>query len=350
MKISILEEIDKNIIEICLEKYNIDSDVVESLIRTNNCIVTRNNSTNDIEGFVLGAISLDNEELCVSCKVIAIWGIDIHMAVALANHHNSLIPLVKYSSKCMQFMEVKYDNLFNWHKLIIKPKDDLTSRVLDKNTYSKDFKRLKFLVENINSNIQSLSDDRDEFYTSTIENRILNLPITEHHEGIYSFQLLSKEYCEIILSKTNKYNYSVNCDENTYAQIPEVVLEEHDDELYSKMYCVFLDSVKPLSKLMYGVEPKTVNSIQLARYSSGSTDKGNWHFDEDSDITLVISLNNEHSGGGTVIKPYGLGKEFIVPQLQAGEALLFRGKHYMHKGLPVTSGTRDLMVFWSESN
>jgi hypothetical protein len=28
--------------------------------------------------------------------------------------------------------------------------------------------------------------------------------------------------------------------------------------------------------------------------------------------------------------------------------LLFRGKNYLHKGLPVTKGTRNLLVFWSE--
>jgi hypothetical protein len=172
--------------------------------------------------------------------------------------------------------------------------------------------------------------------------------LTEHMTGVYSFPLLSKEYCQKLLNEFTEAEYLPNLEEPYAAQIPEVVLRERTPDLFDVIEEMFMDVVCKLSLVLYGVEPSTLHTAQLAKYDVGNTSMGNWHIDQDSDVTLTIALSDSHEGGGTVIKPYGSLQEVVVPQLPVGYGLLFRGKNYLHKGLPVTKGTRNLLVFWSE--
>lgn len=95
-----------------------------------------------------------------------------------------------------------------------------------------------------------------------------------------------------------------------------------------------------------GVTPDECRSIQMARYTIDNTPHGCWHTDRDSESTLVVALSDYHDGGGTQVYDGPYRAPIAVPQLPTGWAMLFNGRARPHVGLPVTEGTRNLLVHW----
>lgn len=256
--------------------------------------------------------------------------------------------LVAYSDSARDYLqirgigeEIKAEQVTNKRLL----EDDKTYRYARE--YLKNMKVTKEVFEMVNA----LSDRRMRYYEEAEAKKISNYLkecVTKHADGVYSFKLLSEEFCRDILEEVSRVEYKVNEDETYAAQIPEVVLKDRMPELFDSMEEMFFEVVEPLSTIVYGVAPSRLHTAQVAKYDVGNTSMGNWHVDSDSDVTLTVALSDKHEGGGTVIQMYGDAGEVVIPQLPVGHALLFRGKNYMHKGLPVTDGTRNLLVFWSE--
>ncbi|WP_435634326.1 hypothetical protein ACSC9U_18300 [Pseudomonas solani] len=166
--------------------------------------------------------------------------------------------------------------------------------------------------------------------------------------GVYSIPFLHPGYCEKLLTEIAAMSFEVNPDEAAEVQIPEITLGDNCPALHSCLHGLFNNVVNPLTRVLYQLEQTKMTSIQFAQYRPDNTAHGNWHHDRDSDITLVVALSDFHEGGGTMVKPQGLGEPFVVPQLPQGHAMLFQGSRTLHKGLPVTEGARNLLVFWSE--
>lgn len=165
--------------------------------------------------------------------------------------------------------------------------------------------------------------------------------------GVYSFPFLKPEYIDDLLNEVAAMSFEVNAEEDALVQIPEITLQDNCPRLHDCLHSLFQYAVKPLAAILYGLEPKFMQSIQFAQYTPENTAHGHWHHDNDSDITLVVALTDHHVGGGTMVKPQGLGEAFEVPQLPVGHAMLFQGSRMLHYGLPVTEGARNLLVFWS---
>lgn len=166
--------------------------------------------------------------------------------------------------------------------------------------------------------------------------------------GVYSIPFLHPDYCDVLLTEVAAMSFEVNPDENAEVQIPEITLADNCPALHSCLHGLFNNVVNPLTRVLYQLEQTKMSSIQFAQYRPDNTAHGNWHHDRDSDITLVVALSDFHKGGGTMVKPQGLGEPFEVPQLPVGHAMLFQGSRTLHKGLPVLEGARNLLVFWSE--
>lgn len=166
--------------------------------------------------------------------------------------------------------------------------------------------------------------------------------------GVYSIPFLNPKYCDDLLTEIAAISFEVNPDEEEEVQIPEITLQDNCPALHSCLHGLFNNVVNPLTKVLYQLEQERMSSIQFAQYRPDNTARGNWHHDKDSDITLVVALSDFHKGGGTMVKPQGLGKPFVVPQLPVGHGMLFQGSRTLHMGLPVTEGARNLLVFWSE--
>ncbi len=171
--------------------------------------------------------------------------------------------------------------------------------------------------------------------------------VTCHGHGVYSLPFLDPAYCADLLAEAQHMNYAVNEDEQVAVQIPELFLREVCPQLYQSLAALFRRYVVPLSRLLLHVEPELVQSVQFAKYAPHNTPQGAWHRDEDSDVTLVVALSNEHKGGGTEVSPPWPAEKFTVPQLPVGHAMLFMGRTTLHQGLPVTEGERNLLVHWT---
>jgi hypothetical protein len=131
-------------------------------------------------------------------------------------------------------------------------------------------------------------------------------------------------------------------------QIPEWTTQDNCPQLFRALRELHDAALAPVWLLIQGRTADVYNTIQFAQYNPKGTAHGNWHHDEDSDQTTVVSLNPEQfSGGGTQLRTSATTYA-DVPPLDKGHALLFSGKTVLHRGLNVDAGTRNILVYWCE--
>lgn len=169
-----------------------------------------------------------------------------------------------------------------------------------------------------------------------------------HAPGVYSVAYLSPLYCAEILKEVKKFPHTVNLEEPEDAQIPEVVFQNEHPVLFEVFRAFWHDAAIPLAKVLFGLEPDHLTTVQAACYKPTETPQGHWHTDHDSDVTLVVALNEDLKGGGTMVYQGPYKPLLEVPQNPVGHAMFFLGKTTQHYGLPVIEGERHLLVHWSE--
>lgn len=173
------------------------------------------------------------------------------------------------------------------------------------------------------------------------------------YDNFYVMRLLNVAGADYFLqyADDNASLFVPNETEGKAYQIPEIVLSTHHEpmRLASKIGKQIL---WPIFHLMYGSPPDYFSSIQLARYSDPENLGTGWHCDESSEASCVVSLSPErHTGGGTMLMPYGVfGEPYILPSLPKGDALMFNGRTTLHRGLEVVNGERNLLVYWMTNN
>lgn len=159
---------------------------------------------------------------------------------------------------------------------------------------------------------------------------------------------VAENFKQLAIKLGEEHGWKPNADEETPYQIPEIVLKHCDPRLHELMaaQAKYLDV---WHLILYQAVPNKVSSIQFTKYSPEDTANGNWHHDQCSDFTAVVSLNpGEFVGGGTDLK-LSPTQVHAVPPLPAGYALLLNGKQLQHRGRYVEEGTRYLLTFWMES-
>lgn len=171
----------------------------------------------------------------------------------------------------------------------------------------------------------------------------LNIPslATELLKEVYSVPLFSEKFCEILLNKVKKSGFEPNPEEDELRQIPEVVLQEKHPQMANSILYAALSGLNPVFLSLWG-RPCHSGGVQVCNYNLRDKSQGAWHHDESADITVVVPLNTgEYKGGGTEFYKRG-----IVEPLPTGHALIFPSFTHLHRGLPVESGDRYLLVFW----
>ena len=164
--------------------------------------------------------------------------------------------------------------------------------------------------------------------------------------SVYSFPVFTENYCKYLVDKMKDAKYIENNIEAEMYQIPEFVLDQESSEF--KMFAdIVFNYINNISTMVYHQKTEDISSIQFARYSKDTTSNGNLHSDQDSDITIVINLSDKFDGGGTRLLLPGFDNEIVIPPVPVGHCLLFRGRMELHEGMKITSGTRDLLVFWT---
>lgn len=171
--------------------------------------------------------------------------------------------------------------------------------------------------------------------------------VTHHGAGVYSLPYLCPSYCDELVSVFDGAGYEVNPEEERPAQIPEIVLHHRSKPLYDCLSVLWEHAAVPLATILWNLHPGELGSIQAAQYSVEEQPGTVFHHDYHSDVTLVVNLGTPFDGGGTEVAPGLHTKGVTVPPLPQGHAMFFQGKTQLHRGLPVTDGTRTLLVHWS---
>lgn len=334
-----------------IKKYSLNKEIVNSLLNIN-CVLCLEDESSNILSIAIFAIAISGSGEESIIKVIGIDSLSNEHTISILHHISCLSTTVHISKKCIEFEKIKLATNIdsNWYKLNLNLKKFVNKVVIPRKYYTKNFLEFSRKARVISN---SIFENKKELISYENSNKIKELFdsgfIKDYGNGVYSFKMFSEEFCKYVLSRAKKCHYEVNDIEESPYQMPEVVLADKDVKLYEETLEIFNSHIPQITKCLYYAESKNINSIQLAKYSKETISKGNWHFDEDSDITLVATLNNNYSGGGTKIKPYGYEEEIVINSLEPGECLLFRGKHLLHKGLQVESGERNILVFWTES-
>lgn len=171
--------------------------------------------------------------------------------------------------------------------------------------------------------------------------------IVEVVPGVYRMSVIGSDYTNRICEYMDGVSFEVNTEEQIAYQLPECVLEYNNQELYVEAVSLFNNFFKKVATMLYHRKDYSIQTAQLARYSKElGISEGNWHYDKDSDLTVVTYLNDGYTGGGISIKPFGNSKVVEINDLKRGDVLIFNGHMTPHKGNPVTSGNRDLLVYW----
>lgn len=166
----------------------------------------------------------------------------------------------------------------------------------------------------------------------------------------YTVPFLSPDYADSLQAEVYSAptGFTPNPLEDKAYQIPEWTTQDQCPQLFRALRELHDAALAPVWMLIQGRTADVYNTIQFAQYNPKGTSHGNWHHDEDSDQTTVVSLNPEQfSGGGTQLRTSATTYA-DVPPLGKGHALLFSGKTVLHRGLNVNAGTRNILVYWCE--
>lgn len=342
---------DSFYIDKLITKFKLNRDTVYSLININGVLVYELN--NKVVSTIVFAIAVSDTGQNSIIKVIGVDSLKSEYTMIMLAHISNLASMVHISKQCSRLIDIKLCTPIDssWYNLNICYEPFKNKIFIPSRNYADGISNTVNKFKQISEHLDTLPKDRDNWLPLDISKSIDQLlnSFTSYGYGIYSFKLFSPKFCKYILDRASKLEYAVNDIEETLYQMPECILANEDIKLYEETLEMFMSNVTYITKCLYFTESKEVTSIQLAKYSDCNISKGNWHFDEDSDITLVVTLNNDFEGGGTKIKPYGSELEITIPKLEIGECLLFRGKHNLHKGLQVTKGTRHILVYWTKS-
>ncbi len=169
--------------------------------------------------------------------------------------------------------------------------------------------------------------------------------IKETVKDVYTVPLFSETFCKLLVDEMKNlesfYGFKPNPDEDELRQIPEIVLQECCPDIYNSLFQIIYSVVNPVLLSIWN-RHVTGGGIQIANYNLKDKKQGAWHHDADADISIVVPLNTgEYKGGGTEFLNRG-----IVKPIPTGSALIFPSFTHMHRGLPIESGDRYLLVFW----
>lgn len=210
------------------------------------------------------------------------------------------------------------------------------------------YKGLKSLLHHLEETAGNIPDlgDLDEQQVSALQwFESLSRPVAGKALAI---PLLHPDLCDALLSVMREQGGEMapNPQEAAEYRIPELVLQYKMPELYRSIRAFAESLLYPICTLFWGKEPREIRSIQLARYTPDGTRMTGWHHDEDSNMTAVVNLAPElYSGGGTDFRTGIMTFEY-VPPVPKGYALIFNGYNTLHRGAPVQSGERNILVFW----
>ena len=327
------------------EGFNLNIEAVKAAIRIGGALVVKD-SSDKLLAYVLFAIEVDPGTYRPIACPIGLAFSDVYAIKLLVRHLRVTFSNVIYSAYCIERLGLDCNKEWNtiganleWYKIDI-----------DYNKcFSETFGKIMPEVSKFSREFKKLKGSRDIFLPSKCTEALTNIvnEVEVIATDIYKVNMLSEKYCSELIERIKNQEFSTNCEEDVLYQIPEIVVKASDSGMYLELEELFYSYIRKYMEAFRFKKEFNINSIQFAKYSAeGEIRKGNWHYDEDSDSTLVIYLNDDYEGGGTQFKPNGLNEVITVDKFNVGDSVFFNGKVTPHRGLPVIKGDRYILVFW----
>lgn len=203
-------------------------------------------------------------------------------------------------------------------------------------------------IDATKSSLKSFIEDTNYRNTATPEDFPIIGEVSTHLPDVYSIPLFSDMFVKVILDEIENIKrtsgFKVNEGESKDVQIEEFVFSKNSPGWYRSMFQLIYGKINVIFESLFS---RTVHTgvIQLANYNPKEITQTSWHHDGEADITMVVPLNTgDYDGGGTEFWRKG-----EVDPLPNGHALIFPTYSNLHRGLPLKSGDRYLLVFWLKS-
>jgi hypothetical protein len=160
--------------------------------------------------------------------------------------------------------------------------------------------------------------------------------------GIYTFPFLRPEFCDALMW------FSDICGD--YKPDPadpyggKELETRRVDQLHSVMQELFDRYMTVVTEACFdGFDVAKINGSFVLKYSMDTQKSMGCHFDDNSDVSLTVALNDGFEGGGLSFPRYDWSSKSVKP----GEAIMFPGRvTHRHEGLEIEDGKRYALVFW----
>jgi len=189
---------------------------------------------------------------------------------------------------------------------------------------------------------------KSKYIVQTIAQGQWDLLVDEHRDtSIFEFPLFTRKFCEEAVALAESLD-KWTIDRHEFYPTNDVLLPEIGlDKIYSR---VLKEIVYPLSIHLWDLEGVGWSSMYsenfLARYTTDRQSHLSLHHDF-SNITMVVKLNDEFSGGGTWFPKY----KILSNPKEIGTATLHPGMvTHLHGARPITTGKRYICVSFMRKN
>lgn len=339
-------EIDKKIILAeTTEMYALKEETIAAAIDLGGALVVKS-SDGTLQAYVVFTMCLDEERLETRAMVVGLGYTDVYAIKMLVRKLRTNFKSVIYSLDTLNRMGLDGTDVWNYIPSNVEKYDvDFD----ESKVFSNSFRKILTDSRKFDREFSKLKGNRDKYIpTKCGEHQVSVISSIKNISNVaYVANMLNKAYCSSLVDKLKEHEFTVNDEEDDYYQIPEVVIKYSDSDLFLELEYAFNNYIAKYLQTIRFKKEFNINSIQFAKYSAtGDISKGNWHYDEDSDSTVVIYLNDDYEGGGTQFKTEANDGIVTVDKFEVGDSVFFNGKVVPHRGLPVTKGDRYILVFW----
>lgn len=339
-------EIDKKIILAeTTEMYALKEETIVAAIDLGGALVVKS-SDGTLQAYVVFTMCLDEERLETRAMVVGLGYTDVYAIKMLVRKLRTSFNSVIYSLDTLNRMGLDGTDVWNYIPSNVEKYDvDFD----ESKVFSNSFRKILTDSRKFDREFSKLKGNRDKYIpTKCGEHQVSVVSSIKNISNVaYVANMLNKEYCSSLVDKLKEHEFTVNAEEDEYYRIPEVVIKYSDSDLFLELEYAFNNYIAKYLQTIRFKKEFNINSIQFAKYSAtGDISKGNWHYDEDSDSTVVIYLNDDYEGGGTQFKTEADDGIVTVDKFEVGDSVFFNGRVVPHRGLPVTKGDRYILVFW----
>ncbi|XWV25333.1 putative procollagen-lysine [Tupanvirus deep ocean] len=186
------------------------------------------------------------------------------------------------------------------------------------------------------------------------KNNLENLGYVELCDGIYTFPLFSEIFCKEMMQRAESYGkWSKGKDEhndprlgqNYYENVPTVDVQLFELNLDKQWHEIVFSYIAPVARVLYNnYKTKDINLAFVVKYDFNDQSSLSPHHDA-STYTVNIALNKgngiDYDGGGCRF----IRQNYILKNQEPGMCCIHPGRlTAYHEGLPVTAGTRYILV------